>query len=139
METKICNKCNVEKPCEDFLWKNKMKGLRHYECRECYKVTRKKSYEANREYYLNKNNKKRKENSTWYVEYKKDKQCLFCGESEPICLDFHHLDGNDKDIEVSNMKYSTYSLNKIKNEIEKCVILCSNCHRKVHSGLIIVP
>ena len=139
METKICNKCNLEKSCEEFLWKNKAKGLRHYQCKECYKETRKRSYDANKEYYLTKNNKKRKENSEWYNDYKKGKKCIFCGESEPICLDFHHLKEEDKEIEVSKMKFSTYSLSKIKDEIDKCVILCSNCHRKVHSGLITVP
>ena len=139
METKLCKKCGIEKSCEDFLWKNKTKGIRHSECGECYKVTRKKSYDSNKEYYSLKNKKKRKENSSWYFNYKKDKQCIICGESEPICLDFHHTDGTNKDIDVSKMRNSTYSLQKIKEEIEKCVILCSNCHRKVHSGLITLP
>jgi hypothetical protein len=139
MENKICSKCKLEKPLEDFLWKNKSKGIRQYQCRECFKEIRKKSYESNREYYLNKNVKKKKQNRDWYLEYKKDKSCLLCGESESVCLDFHHRDETEKYTEISKMRYSTYSLKKIIEEIDKCVILCSNCHRKVHSGLIIIP
>ena len=139
METKICSKCNLEKPCEDFLWRNKSKGLKHSQCKECYKEIRKKSYNNNKDYYLSKNIKKRQENITWYREYKKGKQCVVCGESERVCLEFHHLDGDSKDIEVSKLQYSTYSQKKILEEIEKCVILCANCHRKVHADIIKVP
>ena len=139
MENRICCMCKVEKPCEDFLWKNKSKGIRHYQCRECYKLVRKKSYESNREYYLNKNIKKKNQNRDWFLEYKKDKSCLICNESETVCLDFHHKNENEKFTELSKMKYSTYSLNKIIEEIDKCVILCSNCHRKIHAGLITIP
>ncbi len=59
--------------------------------------------------------------------------CLVCGENETSCIDFHHL--RDKDMDVSKMvKYG--SLKKLKEEIEKCVCLCANCHRKLHAGII---
>ena len=139
METKLCNMCNLEKPYDEFLWRNKTKGIKHYQCRECYKEIRKKSYESNKDYYLKKNIKKRNENVVFYREYKKDKKCVICGENEQVCLDFHHVNPNHKDVEVSKLQYSTYSQKKIINEIEKCIILCANCHRKVHANLIKVP
>ena len=59
--------------------------------------------------------------------------CIVCGESEKACIDFHHL--RDKDMNVSQMfKYG--SIKKVKEEINKCVCLCANCHRKLHAGLI---
>ena len=60
METKICNICETEKSIDEFLWRNKQKGLKHHSCRLCYKELRKKSYEKNRDYYLNKSSKKEK-------------------------------------------------------------------------------
>ena len=59
--------------------------------------------------------------------------CSKCGYDKCVdALDFHHLDGNDKDYLVSQMQYSTYSKERIIKEMEKCVILCSNCHRDLH-------
>jgi hypothetical protein len=136
METKVCTTCKIEKPIEQFLWKNKEKGIRHYPCSECYKEIRKKSYEKNKEYYLNKNRKRKETNNDWYNEFKKGKKCHFCDESEPVCLDFHHLDGTTKEYNIGSMGYSTYSIDTIMKEVEKCVILCSNCHRKVHANIL---
>lgn len=136
METKICRTCKIEKSIDDFLWRNKKKGLKHNECSLCYKITRKKSYDNNKEYYYNKNKVKRNKTSEWYEEFKKDKKCLFCDEDESVCLDFHHINDETKDFNLANMRYSTYSINKIKKEIDKCIIVCSNCHRKIHKGII---
>jgi hypothetical protein len=139
METKVCSNCKIEKSLDDFLWKNKSNNLKHSRCGECYKEIRKKSYDKNKDYYLKKNVRLRKHNTEWYKDIKKNKSCIICGESESVCLDFHHLDGNNKDYLVSQMRYSTYSKEKIIKEMEKCVILCSNCHRKVHANILSIP
>lgn len=55
--------------------------------------------------------------------------CRLCGESEISCLDFHHL--LEKERNIGNAS-TTASFEK---ELVKCVVLCSNCHRKVHSGV----
>lgn len=54
--------------------------------------------------------------------------CVICGEKDVACLDFHHI--KDKYDQVSHMQ--THSLNKINQEINKCIVLCANCHRKLH-------
>lgn len=136
METKICSKCKIEKPRDEFLWKNKSKNLKHSVCSECYKEVRKKSYDANSEYYKNKSKNRRKNHSIKYEEYKKTLSCIVCSESESVCLDFHHLDSSGKEYSVGTKKYSTQSFETTKKEIEKCVVLCSNCHRKLHYGII---
>ena len=61
--------------------------------------------------------------------------CRVCGEAEPIALDFHHLDPAQKD--GSPLRQS--SVKRALAEAAKCVILCANCHRKVHAGLIVLP
>lgn len=71
----------------------------------------------------------RKRNTTWINEYKKDKTCSRCTENYPQCLEFHHPN-DDKEFHIS--KRCGYSIERIKREIAKCVLLCANCHRKEH-------
>ena len=64
--------------------------------------------------------------------------CVVCGESHIATLDFHHKDAGTKYMSVSNMCVNGYALARIFEEIEKCEVLCSNCHRKKHyySGIV---
>lgn len=64
--------------------------------------------------------------------------CIACGESDPVVIDFHHLDESTKESSISKLIQNNSSLNKIQQEIEKCVCLCSNCHRKVHGGTLTI-
>ena len=65
-------------------------------------------------------------------EYKTRSGCIICGESDVCCLDFHHIDPDEKSFMVS--EYKNYSLRNIKNEVSKCVVLCANCHRVLHGN-----
>ena len=66
------------------------------------------------------------------VEYKGG-QCEDCGYSKCIAaLEFHHMDPNEKDFEINSI---TKSWVKIKQELNKCKLLCSNCHREEHDRL----
>jgi len=84
----------------------------------------------------NKNAERKREIKTWLRELKNTMECEACGEKEPICLDFHHEDEKNKEHNISNMIKKGFSKNRIMEEIEKCVVLCANCHRKYHAGLI---
>lgn len=64
-----------------------------------------------------------------FINSLKDK-CSDCGLENKICLQFHHI--CDKKYNISYISYRNYSLDAIKKEIEKCVVLCVNCHRKTH-------
>jgi len=132
METKICCRCNEEKTIDDFLWRNKDKGIKHCQCRICYKQIRKKNYDTNKQYYLDKNKRIKKRNTEWYKNYKNNLSCEKCGESHIACLDFHHKNEKEKLNNVSIMRATSFSIEKIKEEIGKCVVLCANCHRKHH-------
>jgi len=58
------------------------------------------------------------------------KKCFYCGYDKCVAaLDFHHIDTN-KEFKISNVR--CYSKKKLKAEIDKCIVLCSNCHREVH-------
>lgn len=58
--------------------------------------------------------------------------CVVCGEKTIVCLDFHHVDPTEKEYAISSIS----SMKRTILESAKCVILCSNCHRKFHNGLI---
>lgn len=67
------------------------------------------------------------------VDYKGGK-CQICGYDKCIqALDFHHIDPNIKSFSISG---GTKSLDKLKQEVDKCILVCANCHREIHAGLI---
>ena len=69
------------------------------------------------------------------IQYKGSK-CIDCNISypnaNPVIFDFHHLDPSQKDYDWNKLRLM--SLDKIKKELDKCVLLCSNCHRVRHSN-----
>lgn len=66
-----------------------------------------------------------------WVEFKKTLQCTRCGENHPSTLDFHHTDPSKKDGIISKL-VSNGCFALAKKELKKCIVLCSNCHRKHH-------
>lgn len=68
----------------------------------------------------------------WIRDYKADKACCRCGEDHPACLEFHHRDPSSKDIPIAEAHNKGWSIERIQNEIDKCDILCANCHAKEH-------
>ena len=117
METKICTKCGKELPIEDFNWRSKENGTRRSECKTCHTNFMKEIYE----------NKKKT-----VSEIKKNLKCAKCGEEREYCLDFHHVDPNEKENTIARMTSNNYRLDTVLDEIKKCIVLCSNCHREFH-------
>ena len=72
------------------------------------------------------------ERREWYDNFKKTLKCEICGEDHPATIDFHHKDEKTKTNGITQMLSGNYSIKRIKEEIDKCQILCSNCHRKLH-------
>jgi hypothetical protein len=73
----------------------------------------------------------------WVSDYASAKTCLFCGEKDPACLVFHHRNPEEKEQPVSRMVSQGCSIAKIQKEIEKCDVLCENCHAKLHHQIFI--
>jgi len=72
--------------------------------------------------------------SLFIDEHKASSGCVFCGENFPAALDFHHT--GEKTASVSQMWVHSLSLARVKAEMDKCVLLCANCHRKLHAGFL---
>lgn len=64
--------------------------------------------------------------------YKATLKCSVCDENHPATLDFHHVDPTTKVESVCRMASTHTSWDRIMEEINKCIVLCSNCHRKLH-------
>lgn len=75
--------------------------------------------------------KNRTRKKEWVQEYKRTLGCGLCPERHPVCLDFHHMDPALKDVNVS-VALAHWSIERLEAEIQKCVVICSNCHRKLH-------
>ena len=72
------------------------------------------------------------------IELKGGKRQI-CGYSKYVgALDFHHLDEKKKSFDLST-RGLTRSWKKTKEEVDKCILVCSNCHREIHGGLIKLP
>jgi len=77
---------------------------------------------------LQRQQKKRNAIATLIAEYKQEKGCADCKEKYPYwMLDFDHI--RDKSFTISNHRMSTAKIDIIKKEIEKCEVVCANCHR----------
>lgn len=67
-------------------------------------------------------------------QIKSNSKCLYCDCSKLECLDFHHPNDNKKDGVGSMIRDKKVLLTELEKEITKCIILCSNCHRILHSN-----
>lgn len=70
------------------------------------------------------------------INERKQSGCSICGYFKCLkALEFHHLDPKKKLFSLSRSS-SRYSHKEITDELDKCVIVCSNCHKEIHDGLI---
>ncbi len=111
---KHCYKCKRDLEETDFY-----SGSNRY-CKECTKN------------YRNQHRRNQKQEA---VDYKGGK-CSICGYSRSLrALEFHHLDPSKKDFGISKDN-SFIPLYKIRDELDKCILVCANCHAEIHDGLI---
>ena len=118
-----CLSCDTEYECY---------GQRRKICRPCKR-------EYDREYHKKRspekkqvkldNQKARIDLSRQFIwDHFNSNPCVLCGEDDPIVLEFDHIDQTEKSFVIANMV--TYSIEAIQAEIDKCRVLCANCHRR---------
>jgi len=117
---KYCPKCKIIKPINEFYKRSNRNGVGGY-CKKC----------------SNKYHTKRvKEVKLKMIKYKGSK-CIECKlnikDSHYSVFDFHHINPIEKDINFNRIKFQKWD--KIKLEIDKCELLCSNCHRMKHAKI----
>lgn len=104
-------------------WQQRNRGL--------YNAAWRTWYRANAQRKIAWQVRRREELRAWFLELKATKSCERCGETTVQCLQFHHRDPSQKDIEVSKATQS-WARERILAEIAKCTVLCANCHLKLH-------
>lgn len=111
---RMCPSCKLTKPITDFYNRRNKKGNSCY-CKICtnnYTLERQRKLKAQS------------------VEYLGGK-CRDCGcTGHPTIFDFHHIDPSEKEYTIGHSK--CVSFEKVKKELDKCILLCSNCHRLRH-------
>lgn len=86
------------------------------------------------------NDSKYKNNKKIYLEYKGLNGCEKCGHNEcNSSLDFHHLDKTEKDFMLGEISITYNNIDdlttKLSNELNKCIVLCKNCHKLEHADI----
>lgn len=160
-QTKICSKCNIEKSLTEFHFRKDNNKYRN-ECKECLHIQQKNKKLSNYDEYIIKGRESYYKNRIKYLARKKiyyvknkdeinEKQfkrrmyrklyailklgsvCTYCKcdlLNEPWNADFHHLDPSIKEDGIS--KICSHTMEKLNIELSKCVLICGNCHRKLH-------
>lgn len=137
---KICTTCKTLKNVTEFNKKKSRKDGLQSACKDCSREKFKKYYYDNYDKhieYVKQYKKEHREEFNEKIKVIKTKYgCALCDEIECCCLDFHHYNGAEKDFNISKVVSNGTCWDKIIKEVNKCVLLCSNCHRKVHYGLL---
>ena len=133
MEMKVCTKCGPPaQPIENFAIRNRARGSRQAMCKNCQNDYVRQHYQMYRAKYIEKararNTEQIKINGAFLIEYLSCYSCVDCGESDIIVLEFDHL--RDKIADVSVLARGGYSIEAIQREIDKCEVVCANCHRR---------
>lgn len=124
---KICSDCKKELELESFPY-DKSRERYFSVCKPCTgkrtQAWRLKNRDKWREYDKTSNEKYKQVVNEW-----KSQGCSKCGEKRYWVIDAHHLDPNEKDFMIGTTKRG---IKATKAELEKCIPLCSNCHRDLH-------
>ena len=131
LDVRRCSRCRELKPLSAFTLRGSSRGRPDTYCRPCRSEYGKEHYAANRADYITKARRRKHDELLrrfeFLVEYFASHPCVDCGERDHVVLEFDHL--CDKAFNVSygiqNMGWSA-----VLAEIEKCVVVCANCHRR---------
>ena len=93
----------------------------------------KRRYADRRRYLIDAVRKRRQKIRLMAIRHKGGR-CSRCGYDQCVeALEFHHLDPAEKDFGISEKGY-TRSWNRVLAELEKCILVCANCHRELHAN-----
>ena len=116
---RTCKCCRTKLELNDSNFYKRKTGGFHYRCKSCLNTGTKIAQQTNK---------------IKAIQYKGGK-CVSCGYSKCLAaLEFHHINPAAKDFSLASHK--TYNFEKLKKELDKCVLLCCLCHREFHAGLL---
>ena len=132
-----CCVCKEEKELDEFRIKKYNKsGEPIYQaiCIDCNKEYQREHYRRNKKLYKAKAREYDKKYKIAVYEFLLEfcrGGCEYCDEREFACLQFNHLEPEVKDFNIAMMISNKMPLQRIREEIEKCEVVCANCHMKI--------
>jgi hypothetical protein len=128
-----CGRCGEFKLLSEFAWRRKRRGQRDNMCRPCRSTYHREHYLANKQRYIDQARVRKQalrlERTTYLLGYFSNHPCTDCGETDPIVLEFDHLDAEAKSFDIGQaLSYRNWK--SILEEMEKCEVVCANCHRR---------
>lgn len=119
---KTCSQCGQTEVSTTFY----KKGL---VCKQCAKANRKKHYTENRQYYIDKARRHENKIKKYVRDLKNSTPCADCDKSFPFyVMDFDHLE--NKEFLIAHAHNKKTAISAVQLEIDKCDIVCANCHRE---------
>lgn len=137
---KRCSKCGELKSESEFCKDSRSKDGLSYRCKACTHQYMQHYYEQNKTVLIQRGKDYRKTHPekqrdrsqrAKYVMNGLKSKCVKCGEDRLYCIDFHHIDPKLKRLNISTLKWFS-NIEAIKEEVDKCVCLCKNCHAEFH-------
>ena len=129
---KQCTRCEHDFEIDEFPIVNKKTGKRSALCSECKKAYDREHYAKHKDTRVERKREvsrnQRTRNLQFVIDYLKKHPCKDCGEDDFIVLEFDHK--GDKEHNVSDMVRYGFSLENIQKEIDKCDVVCRNCHKR---------
>jgi len=133
---KYCPKCNLNKALSEFYQRKigSRSGEYYGKCKDCMKKRGINYYHANHERQLGlaliRRRRARVLKRNYLDDVKANIPCQDCGlVFPPYCMDYDHRDRNDKISSIGSMTGRNWTLKRIQAEIDKCDLVCANCHR----------
>lgn len=133
---KTCTVCEKEQPLANFRRNRRAKDGHAPQCKTCADIATEKWRQVNLDKRKRQMTELRQQLAARFREWKGEQGCCKCDETEPACLDLHHLDPSEKDDTLSAMIHRCHGWDSIMVEAAKCVVVCRNCHAKIHVGLL---
>lgn len=129
---KKCVRCEVEKSMSDFRNRKASKDGKESSCKECRRTFDNNTYKTNperRDSIRRQMNERSMVLKKFVRQYLTEHPCVGCGQSDPDLLEFDHVRGV-KESGISTLIAGACKMQRLLDEIDKCVVRCLYCHRK---------
>ena len=128
-----CGRCGELKPRSEFAWRRKRRLQLDNMCRPCRSAYHREHYLAHKQRYVDqalaRKQALRLKRTSYLLKYFASHPCVDCGEDDPVVLEFDHVNADDKSFDIGHsLPYRNWQ--SILEEIEKCEVVCANCHRR---------
>lgn len=136
MKEKTCSKCGNTKTVDQFYRTKRSKDGFQPQCKVCMRGNYTASRNKKKEHYNQVRRSRRSEKVQKWRAWKEEQGCQYCNETFGPCLQLHHLVSEAKEAAIADMVAADATWERIMTEAEKGIVVCGNCHIKIHHGII---